>query len=358
MNVLLVNDNAICSGSSGQSFVNGPVSKVGDDDFVFPVGKGSIYAPVAITGSGGTVTDRFTAEYFRANPQSTAGLGNVVAPPLHHVSYVEYWNLVREVGTSVKTVGLTVTAESFAKTLSTLSTAQYSAGAWQDRGVASIVTGPPAPPYATGSFTSANALNDFGSFTIGATDDGMTNPLPLQLMSFTVTASANDHTMIQWEIAPSADSAVFEIERGDDGRQFNAIVVMQKQVNTVRYAYEDPLPLPGINYYRLKIRNGNSDTQYSRIGIAQYNRTIVKLTAATPFITTDQSLFILESPVTMQSELLLLDMMGNVRTRRRQLLAPGKTSVHLPTANLVAGIYIVYAVTARGNTQVVRCIKL
>ena len=55
--LLTLIDNATSSAGSQASFVNGPMKKIGDDDFIFPVGTstgvGGIYAPIGISGTGG-----------------------------------------------------------------------------------------------------------------------------------------------------------------------------------------------------------------------------------------------------------------------------------------------------------------
>ena len=49
-------------------------------------------------------SDAFTAEYFHVNPQSV--YGNVLFPPLNHISQCEYWTLTRDFGTANKKVTL------------------------------------------------------------------------------------------------------------------------------------------------------------------------------------------------------------------------------------------------------------
>jgi len=49
------------TGGSITSFVDGPMKKIGNTDFTFPVGTGGIYAPIGISGGiGALATDEFT----------------------------------------------------------------------------------------------------------------------------------------------------------------------------------------------------------------------------------------------------------------------------------------------------------
>ncbi len=89
VNLVTIADDAIAVNASDQSFVSGPVSKVGDDPFFFPTGKGGNYLPIGISAPG-SVSDRYTAEYFDMEQQ----LGAPQAP-LTFVSSCEYWTLTR-----------------------------------------------------------------------------------------------------------------------------------------------------------------------------------------------------------------------------------------------------------------------
>ena len=62
--LLIIGDNVSIYDASEDSFVNGPLRKVGDDAFDFPIGRsGNGYAPMGMTAPGST-SDHFTAEYF------------------------------------------------------------------------------------------------------------------------------------------------------------------------------------------------------------------------------------------------------------------------------------------------------
>ncbi|TAD84660.1 MAG: hypothetical protein EAY75_12680 [Bacteroidetes bacterium] len=82
------------------SFVNGPVKKIGNTPFVFPIGEirdnKAWQGPLGITSNGGgSNTDAFTAQYFRKNPsvdgydtaQYALGFGGIQGK--------EYWQLDR-----------------------------------------------------------------------------------------------------------------------------------------------------------------------------------------------------------------------------------------------------------------------
>jgi len=82
-------DGATVSGASNASFVDGPVAKGGNDPFTFPIGNGSIYAPLSISApidAGASVS----ASYLRSN---ASDLGSIGDPGIFNVSDCEYWSL-------------------------------------------------------------------------------------------------------------------------------------------------------------------------------------------------------------------------------------------------------------------------
>ena len=71
-NILALSSTATSTSGSASSFVSGPMSKDGTADFIFPVGKGSSWRRVSVTGLSATST--FRAEYFNTGYINTASL--------------------------------------------------------------------------------------------------------------------------------------------------------------------------------------------------------------------------------------------------------------------------------------------
>ncbi len=92
-NLLILESSAALAGSSDQSYINGAMRKVGDADFVFPIGSGSVYARLGISDLSGS--SAFTATYYSSDFNSTS-----LGADLNHVSDVEHWTLTRNSGTA------------------------------------------------------------------------------------------------------------------------------------------------------------------------------------------------------------------------------------------------------------------
>jgi len=93
--LLVFKDNATVTGSGANRFVSGPIAKIGDDAFTFPVGKGTSYHPLSISAPASS-TDEFVAEYFN----SVQSLGSTLDSTLSKLSTCEYWQFERTAGAS------------------------------------------------------------------------------------------------------------------------------------------------------------------------------------------------------------------------------------------------------------------
>ncbi|OFY82857.1 MAG: hypothetical protein A3F72_01865 [Bacteroidetes bacterium RIFCSPLOWO2_12_FULL_35_15] len=101
-NILVLNNGATVIGGSGNSYISGPIKKIGNSAFTFPIGDtllpdSSAYHPLTITAPS-TATDAYTAQYTAAN--QTFG-DSLQVDSLESISACEYFDLTRNAGTSV-----------------------------------------------------------------------------------------------------------------------------------------------------------------------------------------------------------------------------------------------------------------
>ncbi|QHV97311.1 hypothetical protein GJR95_20890 [Spirosoma endbachense] len=100
-NLLTLNDNAQAVGASNASHVVGPIAKIGDEAFTFPLGNGTTYRPASISPQG-TPTDAFTAQYVETSPSQSTSLAACLAV----ISDKEYWQIDHTSGSGSAQVGL------------------------------------------------------------------------------------------------------------------------------------------------------------------------------------------------------------------------------------------------------------
>lgn len=262
-NMLSLGVVASCSGGSGSGFVQGPMKKAGTAAFTFPVGAGGIYAPVTI-GTGGLDSDEFIVEYKRANPQSTPGLGNVYQFPINHISYVEYWNVIRSNGNSPRQLGLSVSPYSFAYNLQALVVARAENGQWISEGGVDHIPGVPQSPYVTGSFLSTGAVENFGSFTIGSLINQAQNPLPLPLEYFTAKLTEG-RVQLNWRsgICPM-EKIRSELSFSEYNRVFTDLFFSSGNDTACAQAFTYTPAGKGQHYYRLKLKDEFGEIIFSK----------------------------------------------------------------------------------------------
>ena len=279
INILTLNDGVQATGVAGlqannynlTSFVAGPLKKVGNDAFIFPVGKiGSglrrigIIIPTPAVGSN--TSTFFTAEFKRENPQT---LSNTLGAGLARISACEYWTLDRT-GTNQVRVLLSWENNSgcpgqYVTDISTLRVAHLLGGTWINEGnQPSSVTG----NNAAGSITSNNAgiTPDFSPFVL-ASSSLITNPLPV-VFADVKAYEKNGGVQIEWSNLTEKDVAEYTVERSANGNDFGAISLQlpaSNQNDKASYDAFDASPIAGINYYRIKAEETTGKIVYSKI---------------------------------------------------------------------------------------------
>lgn len=98
--------------------------------------------------------------------------------------------------------------------------------------------------------------------------------LPIELLRFEAQAEG-DRMHLHWATAAEYNSAYFEVERSGLDAHFKAIgrVAAQGYARETRqYEFLDAKPLPGLNYYRLRLTDADGTFSYSPIRQAYVSR--------------------------------------------------------------------------------------
>jgi trimeric autotransporter adhesin len=342
-NLLTMADNGTYTGGSATSFVEGPMKKIGDEDFVFPIGVGQVYAPVQLTGgTGGTTTDEFTAEYIRGVPANRL---SVQWPPIDHVSFVEYWNVKRDAGAATKQVGLTVHRYSFAKDLDNTFVAQYDGSQW-----AALTSSTTAPVFCAGSTvyecgvattnTAISTFNATNPFTLATDLTFDSNPLPVQLISFDAKIKSATSASITWQLAVCCSKlASFEVQKSVNGNSYNFITTQAGSETNTSYFFTDNKLEKGINYYRLKSIDYDGKITYSRV-VAVMNQTNgLVVTTLYPNPVTYEMAVDISSNKIQKAAIVIYDINGSRVMAWEVKLSTGNNVVTKKLGHLPAGFY-------------------
>lgn len=270
---IIIEDYATVVGGSEIAYIEGPVFKLGrsSGSFIFPLGHQNFYSPLELTEIT-NANSSYRVEYINCPPPiGSYGLG------IEQVSNQEYWDFEWTSGSTV--VGITLHwADAFASgidnTDSLIVVYNHGTNGWLSMSNDGVTTGP-----GTRGTISSNSINcppPIGSMslTFGSTDSYV-NSLPLELTHFEVYAEAKKIAALEWETIAELAFSHFEVERSSNGVEFHQTAIVQgtgvalDQGQTYRTL--DHYPLPGINYYRLKMMDKDESYVYSPIKSVQFS---------------------------------------------------------------------------------------
>lgn len=107
----------------------------------------------------------------------------------------------------------------------------------------------------------------FGGIGDGYASDsiGCLTVLPIRLVDF-YGNKEETRNILHWKVDFAPQVQLFELERSGNGNSFTTIGKVHGSTNANHlFTYIDQAPLPGVNFYRLKIRERNGDISYSPV---------------------------------------------------------------------------------------------
>lgn len=223
-NTLTFLDNTSVTSTSNESHVVGPVNKIGNDAFNFPVGNGIQYRPIGIARvTSGSA--EFQASYIDSSANSLYSL-NSKDIALDHISIEEYWILDRLATTAQADVILSWdTASGGVDNLPELRVARWDGAQWANEGN-SATTGNTV----SGTVTSAARVTDFSPFTLASTTSN--NPLPVDLFSFEGECLDLNLKLLKWKTLSEINNDYFTVYASISGTHFKPIAKVNGNGNS------------------------------------------------------------------------------------------------------------------------------
>ncbi|UYZ57474.1 right-handed parallel beta-helix repeat-containing protein [Hymenobacter latericus] len=266
--LLTVADNATASGGNAGSYVQGPLRKLGNEAFVFPVGQNGVLGRLGISAPNNP-SSAFTAEYRAQGVGVTA-----VQPPLTNASRVEHWLLERTAGNANVAVQLFWEdgTRSGVVSLPELRVARLSGGAWVSEGNTGT-----SGSAASGSVTSGT-VNSFGTFSLASVNP--INPLPVELTAFRAEAAGEGKARLHWTTAQEKNNRGFEVERARNGEKWQYVGFVRGAGHSSQpkhYTLLDASGLTDVVYYRLKQLDTDGKATYSPIAAVRLPAALGKL---------------------------------------------------------------------------------
>lgn len=259
-NLLTLTATATSTPGSSVSYVNGPMKKIGNSDFVFPVGKNGKWRRVGVSEIQNT-TSEITGEYFDSAYVNTTAMQS----PLTEVSLLEYWDVNRTVTSD--SVKLTLFWEdasvSGIQNCDYLTMAHFTGGQWIEE-PATVNNGSVCSGTGTGSITMNRTVSTFSPFGFGSSGG---SALPIKLVTFDAV-SEEKAVKTNWVTALEINNDFFTVERSVNGSDFIEIGEVAGAGNSTvskSYTFYDEKPLEGVSYYRLKQTDYDGTFAYSHV---------------------------------------------------------------------------------------------
>lgn len=356
VNLLTMGAGSTVIGASNASYVNGPVKKVGNTAFIFPVGKSNGYVPIGVSNftALSAPTDEFTAEYMRASGNALGA--NLAVPAVNRISACEYWNL--DVNNGTPTVDLTLywNANSpcngtYISNVADIEIVHFNGTAWNTSSVGfSAKTGTAA----AGDVTWTN-VSVFSPFTLASSTNN--NPLPIVINYLNGTRSNGNH-LLNWKVTcVSVPSAIIELERSTDGRNYSSIYSIFATALRCQqpFDYTDNQPAKGINYYRLKMTDADGKVTYSTtVTLINAVKGIDVMNIAPNPIVNNAFNLKVSAAVKTNMQIVITDVQGRILQQQSVNLAAGFNSIPVNVGRLAAGTYQLVGNTDEGKTKVLR----
>ena len=364
-NTLAFANTATATGASDTSFVNGPVEKTGNQAFTFPVGKKgnydgmhfyNAYRPVSISAPSNS-THQFRAEYFMNDPHPAYNHGSL-GPGLSHISNCEYWILDRTIGTS--DVNVTLSYRDFASAVNCsgvtnqadLRVARWNGTQWVSHG-----NGGTTGTISNGEVVTSAPVTAFSPFTL-ASANSATNPLPVELLSFTAQPK-DKNVYLNWSTATEQNTSHFDVQRSRDGIDWETIGTQHAAGTTntpQNYELTDASFPGGTIYYRLRQVDQDGTVElYGPISAtceaAGYSLSVYPNPATNSFTVQVYT----ESTVS-GGQLGVYDFTGKAILQQSVELQNGVHTFHFNDAGLARGTYLIRLADSEGRFTPVRLV--
>ncbi|WKZ67885.1 MAG: hypothetical protein QY325_08140 [Flavobacteriales bacterium] len=146
---------------------------------------------------------------------------------------------------------------------------------------------------------------------------------------------------LEWTTATEANSAFFAVERMDETgafQQIGQVAAAGYSTSANDYAFLDPLPLPGFNYYRLKMVDADGSAALSDV-VAVANRFGSVVSGLHPNPATDQVSVVIDAQADGEALVSVHDASGRLARQQRIALVEGQQRVSASVLGLEPGPY-------------------
>lgn len=232
--------------------VNGYVSKVGADPFVFPVGSGTDLRTLEMSDPG-VFSAHISVAWFGSDPGTTTDPSDgtthsrtSVGAGIQGVSPAGFWDWVPVVGAAAPlTVTVSIPDVTGFATTANLRLVGWDGTQWIDLSGAATASGNTENSTLSGTVPAGTGITAIGIGSVAF-------PLPVQIGSFSAQASECS-AQLHWNSGTETNVRGFEVEHSHDGITFRVLGFVAAAGSGSNYSFTHNDPASGNNSYRLRI---------------------------------------------------------------------------------------------------------
>jgi hypothetical protein len=196
-------------------------------------------------------------------------------------------------------------------------------------------------------------LTQVDAFSRWTLSDWLTEPLPIELLSFNAVA-VNDHVDLTWVTASEINNDYFTVERSADAHNFQAVLNKDGAGNSsgiLHYADADYNPLSGISYYRLRQTDFNGSHSYSQLVPVHFIQN--ELNSVQTWVNASENITVqLQSRERDVYRVELFDSQGKLILSQTMPVQKGVNNALIPNSGLAAGVYLLRFTGEKGDVFV------
>jgi hypothetical protein len=320
---------------------------------LFPVGISAIsYSPVTINNASG----------YNWTVNVVSGVSPAPDPGFNSDKAVlRTWNITPSTNPAVSATTLTFEwNEANAGITGVSYTATEDVSLWRHSGTYWLLT-PLSTQAASGSAGGVRTIVVnrpgpalFSPFAIS----NVTGPLPIRIITFNAVKKSG-YNLLHFEADCSTAYGEFEIQRGNDGRNFKTIEQFTATKDRCRLPFDvkdENFPNTR-NYYRIKMTDANGAVTYSFAALVVNSGNAIEIVSLQPTVTSSNVMLNISSPAKTKIELAVLSVDGKLMLRKQANLTEGANQIPVNTSALPAGTYYLRGATADGITNTIIFIK-
>ncbi len=179
-------------------------------------------------------------------------------------------------------------------------------------------------------------------------------PLSINLLSFNGEKQEQGNRL-HWTTTKEASGDRFELQRSNDGKEFDALYNTAAKGAASDYNFIDMQPFNGNNFYRLKMSNAAGDFVYSRTVLINNTRMDAINYSLYPNPSAGPFTIVCSAPLPEAATVTVMDVQG--RTVLNAQAAMGTEKLQLDCTTLAQGLYKVLITTDSGNKKILDLIR-